>query len=230
MQPHAFANQLKDIMEEHISAAEQELQDRFTEDLHSSGALANQIGGLQLVIPTTVSSGTCYRYRIRVSDNVGNTSANSSKTADAKVDSSAPTAPGLTVSESSALSYVSGTTLYYNAQGTNTASFTVTGTSTDGQSGIQKLAFPAVSGMTGGGDDTTSPYSGAYTWDSSTTAGGSRRGPREPAGCQASRTRCSARRCCTASSSSACRTSKACPPSARPRTSRGSTTRASDFD
>lgn len=51
-------NQLKDIMEEHITAAEQELQDRFVEDLHANGTLANQIGGLQLVIPTVVNSGT----------------------------------------------------------------------------------------------------------------------------------------------------------------------------
>src|SRR5690606_26418636 len=35
-----------------------ELQDRFVEDLHSTGAAANQIGGLQLVLPTTVSNGS----------------------------------------------------------------------------------------------------------------------------------------------------------------------------
>lgn len=46
-------NQLKDIMEEHMSAAEQELQDRFVEDLHSDGLATNQIGGLQMAIPTT---------------------------------------------------------------------------------------------------------------------------------------------------------------------------------
>lgn len=46
-------NQLKDIMEEHMSAAEQELQDRFVEDLHSDGLTANQIGGLQMAVPTT---------------------------------------------------------------------------------------------------------------------------------------------------------------------------------
>jgi len=50
-------NQLKDIMEEHISAAETELVDRFVEDLHSDGTASNQIGGLQLAIPTTVNSG-----------------------------------------------------------------------------------------------------------------------------------------------------------------------------
>lgn len=51
-------NQLKDVFEEHIAAAEQELKDRFVEDLHSDGTAANQIGGLQLAIPTTPSSGT----------------------------------------------------------------------------------------------------------------------------------------------------------------------------
>jgi hypothetical protein len=45
-------------MEEHISAAEQELTDRFVEDLHSDGTAANQIGGLQLAIPTVNTSGT----------------------------------------------------------------------------------------------------------------------------------------------------------------------------
>ncbi|MGE0147459.1 MAG: phage major capsid protein [Parvibaculaceae bacterium] len=49
---------LKDIMEEHIAAAEQELTDRFVEDLHSAGVAANQIGGLQLVLPTNVAAGT----------------------------------------------------------------------------------------------------------------------------------------------------------------------------
>ncbi len=52
------SNQLKDVMEEHISAAEQELVDRFVEDLHADGTAANQIGGLQLAIPTTVNAGT----------------------------------------------------------------------------------------------------------------------------------------------------------------------------
>lgn len=52
------SNQLLDIMEEHIAAAEVELVDRFVEDLHSNGTASNQIGGLQLAIPTTVDSGT----------------------------------------------------------------------------------------------------------------------------------------------------------------------------
>ncbi|MFG1340374.1 phage major capsid protein [Xanthobacter autotrophicus] len=51
------ANQLKDVMEEHISAAETELQDRFVEDLHSDGTQANQIGGLQIAVPTVANTG-----------------------------------------------------------------------------------------------------------------------------------------------------------------------------
>jgi len=50
--------QLKNIMEEHIMAAENELVDRFVEDLHGDGTSANQIGGLQALIPTDPTSGT----------------------------------------------------------------------------------------------------------------------------------------------------------------------------
>jgi hypothetical protein len=52
------SNQLKDVMEMHIKAAEQELMDRFVEDLHSDGTLSNQIGGLKLAIPTDPTAGT----------------------------------------------------------------------------------------------------------------------------------------------------------------------------
>jgi len=41
-------------MEEHISGAERELQDRFTEDLHSAGTLPNQIGGLMFPGPAAI--------------------------------------------------------------------------------------------------------------------------------------------------------------------------------
>lgn len=52
--------QLIDLLETHIAAAEQELQDRFVEDIHSDGTAdgGKQIGGLQLAIPTTDDSGT----------------------------------------------------------------------------------------------------------------------------------------------------------------------------
>ena len=52
--------QLENVMTIHMDAAEQELTDRFVEDLHGDGSLdgGRQIGGLQLAIPTTVNSGT----------------------------------------------------------------------------------------------------------------------------------------------------------------------------
>lgn len=52
--------QLMNIMDVHLEGAEQELQDRFTEDLHSDGTAdgGRQIGGLQLAIPTDPTAGT----------------------------------------------------------------------------------------------------------------------------------------------------------------------------
>lgn len=46
-------NQIMDIFEAHLDAAEQELQDRFNEDLHSAGTEYQQITGLQAAVPTT---------------------------------------------------------------------------------------------------------------------------------------------------------------------------------
>lgn len=54
---NAGTNQLMDVMSEHIDAAERELQDRFVEDLHSNGTLSNQIGGLQVAVPTVNNTG-----------------------------------------------------------------------------------------------------------------------------------------------------------------------------
>lgn len=54
------ANQIKDVFTSHLMAGEQELQDRFTEDLHGDGTLDGglQVGGLQLMVPTTPDAGT----------------------------------------------------------------------------------------------------------------------------------------------------------------------------
>jgi len=60
MLKNSGTNQIKDIMAEHMAAAETELQDRFVEDLHSDGTAdgGKQIGGLQLAIPTAPALGT----------------------------------------------------------------------------------------------------------------------------------------------------------------------------
>jgi len=53
------SNQIKDIMAEHISAAETELEDRFYEDLHSDGTAdgGKQITGLKAIVPTVANAG-----------------------------------------------------------------------------------------------------------------------------------------------------------------------------
>ena len=95
-------------------------------------------------------SGNCYRYRYSIADNVGNASAPSAASADAKIDTTAPSAPALTLTESSPLSHISGTTLFYNPQGSNSGTFTVTATSSDAQSGIGSVGFPSVFGADSG--------------------------------------------------------------------------------
>lgn len=68
--------QLLNIMEVHLEAAETELQDRFTEDLHSDGTSdgGRQIGGLQAAIPTDPTAGT-YGGISRVSNTIWRTTA-----------------------------------------------------------------------------------------------------------------------------------------------------------
>lgn len=50
--------QLRSVMKVHIEAGEQELVDRFVEDIHSDGTETNQIGGLQTALPTDPTTGT----------------------------------------------------------------------------------------------------------------------------------------------------------------------------
>lgn len=60
LQNSGSSAQLMNIMEVHIDAAETELEDRFTEDLHADGTAdaGRQIGGLQLALPTDPTAGT----------------------------------------------------------------------------------------------------------------------------------------------------------------------------
>ncbi|HYM63122.1 MAG TPA: Ig-like domain-containing protein [Gaiellaceae bacterium] len=121
---------------------------------------------------TTVVSGKCYRYRYSLSDRVGNQSAASAVSAAAKVDTSNPAAPSLSLAESPADpdQHVSGTDVYY-LPGANGGSFTVTATASDTETGVKHVSFPGVTGVTGGGgNDASSPYSDTYTW-SNTTSG-----------------------------------------------------------
>jgi hypothetical protein len=51
-------NQLVDLVTSKMELLENEIRDRWTEDLHSAGLLTNQMGGLQQMVPTTTNSGT----------------------------------------------------------------------------------------------------------------------------------------------------------------------------
>src|SRR5581483_10090147 len=112
---------------------------------------------------TTVTSGNCYRYQYKISDNVGNQSAASAASADAKVDTTAPSAPGLSYSALSAMS-ASGNTLYYRpAAG---GGFTVTASSSDGESGVS-YSFPT---LPAGWSASGTGAARSYTYTASPTA------------------------------------------------------------
>jgi hypothetical protein len=119
-------------------------------------------------ISQSATTGTCYRYTLSGADNVGNTA--SIRTI-VKVDATAPTAPALAVTTSGNYAYADGTTVYYNGTTGTSSSFTVSATTSDPQSGIQKVNFPALTSFTGGGDKTSSPYSSTYTWTTSSDSG-----------------------------------------------------------
>src|SRR5205085_5168147 len=84
-------------------------------------------------------------------------------------DTTAPSAPSLSFG-SFANASATGTTVYVR-QGA-AGGFTVTGTSSDAESGIDHLTFASGlgSGWTGGGADSSSPYTGAYTFSAAAAA------------------------------------------------------------
>ena len=109
---------------------------------------------------TTVASGTCYRYQVKATDNVGNVSAASQPSADAKVDRTAPTTPALFFSGFTNTA-ASGNVVYFRPGGSG--SFTVTAASSDPESGVATYSFPTIPGFTsvGSGPRRTYAFSGA---------------------------------------------------------------------
>jgi hypothetical protein len=117
----------------------------------------------------TVDTGKCYRLTLTGIDNVGNSVSISTTV---KVDTSAPTAPVPSITNGGDNdSYVSGTRVYLRTTG-GSGSFTVSATTGDPQTAIDRVNFPDLSGsgITGGGDDTSDPYSTSYSWNGSSTA------------------------------------------------------------
>src|SRR4029450_1093612 len=90
-------------------------------------------GAPTTLVGTPAQSGLatgCYRYVLTGTDNVGNTAT---LTTVVKVDTSDPTAPSLSLSDSSAAVHTTGTTAFYRPTGSG--SFDVTASSTDGPAG-----------------------------------------------------------------------------------------------
>ena len=113
-------------------------------------------GAPTTLVGTPAQSGLatgCYRYVLTGTDNVGNTV---SITTVVKVDTTAPAAPGLVLSDSSADVHTTGTTAFYRPAGSG--SFDVTASSTDAQSGILDYGFPVLAGFTGSGAGATRTY------------------------------------------------------------------------
>ena len=86
-----------------------------------------------------VTTGHCYRYDYVVQDNVGNTTTYASS--DVKVDTSGPAAPSVSLSGASGDTFVSGGTVFVNAQAGRSGGFQAG--ATDGRRfGVSKVNFP----------------------------------------------------------------------------------------
>jgi hypothetical protein len=110
---------------------------------------------------TGVSSGNCYRYQYKAGDRVGNVSSTASAaSADAKVDTTAPTVPVLRFTGFRNAA-AAGTVVYYRPSGSS--AFTVAGASSDAESGVKTYSFPAAAGfaVAGSGASRTYSYSGS---------------------------------------------------------------------
>ena len=115
---------------------------RYTTD----GSDPSPVNGTVYSAPFSLGATTTVKFRAY--DRVGNEETVGSQLV--RIDTTAPAAPTLTLSESpgSPKQHVSGTTLFYNPQGGNAGSFTVGATTSDPQSGIDRVTFPALDGMT----------------------------------------------------------------------------------
>lgn len=114
---------------------------------------------------SSVTSGNCYRYQAKATDNVGNVSAVSEPSADAKVDGSAPTTPALLFTGFSNAA-ASGSTVYFRPGATG--SFTVTAASSDPQSGVASYAFPTIPGFSAVGSGPHRTYVSTKTGTTAT--------------------------------------------------------------
>jgi hypothetical protein len=94
---------------------------------------------------TSVATASCYRYEYKVADRVGNVSAASAPSADAKVDVTPPTPPTISLTGLTNAA-ATGSTLYYRPG--QSGSFAVAAGASDAESGVASYSFPAPAGFT----------------------------------------------------------------------------------
>ncbi len=112
----------------------------------------------------------CYRYTLTGTDHVGNTVSVSTIV---KVDTSAPAAPSLTLSNAAGGAYYSGSgSRVYFRPGAAAGSFDIAGSSTDGDTGVASLAFPTASAVGTNWSASGSGSSRTYSYTATATSNG----------------------------------------------------------
>jgi hypothetical protein len=109
-----------------------------------------------------VAHGRCARYRLRVSDRVGN-EAIAAGAATVRVDLTAPDPPALVLAEDDPSAEAAGTELLYSPA--RAGRFAVRATGHDAESGIARVDFAAPQGMSGGGASLAAPFGADYAWE-----------------------------------------------------------------
>lgn len=94
---------------------------------------------------TSVATASCYRYEYKVADRVGNVSAASAPSADAKIDVTPPTPPTVSLTGLTNAAAVGSTVYYRPGSG---GSFAVAASASDPESGVASYSFPAPAGFT----------------------------------------------------------------------------------
>ena len=93
---------------------------------------------------TSVATGSCYRWQLKVTDYVGNVSTASAPSTDAKVDTTPPMAPNLLFT-GLLNAGVDGNVVYYQPKAAG--SFTVNAVAPDPESGVVRYSFPTIPGF-----------------------------------------------------------------------------------
>src|SRR5215213_10151450 len=94
-------------------------------------------------------------------------------TSSTPTDTTPPSTPVLTLTETIPEAHVAGSTFFYNPAVGSTSNVTVAASTTDAESAIAKVAFPAVFGSDAV-NDTSVPYSTSYGWSAGATASGAK--------------------------------------------------------